>query len=277
VNTEAVTQATDVSEFVAYVDESGNGGRVLVVGSLLAEPDQWSVFVDCWRGVLAAPPAIPDFHLIDRHGLLPDDYTRKIESLIKIINEHVLRGDLVIIHAEQYKAIFANKIGITRDTPEFQGYITIMAQVTSYMKTAEGKISFIFDYMDDTRFLEVVEAHRKFKDVCPFPAVREKFGPDPTRGNDKRLLPLQAADLWVGLMRRGYEGDKDAQALLKKINIPDTCTVLNEATMLKHWNRSVSQISDLAFGLEVGAYYERKKRRSARLADARRILKSPNK
>jgi hypothetical protein len=266
--------ARNLSDFVAYVDESGSGGPVFVVGSLLAKPDQWSLFVDRWGDVLAAPPAIPDFHLTESHGLSSENYRQKIETLIGVINAHVVRGDLVLIHAEQYKAIFAKKFGITRDTPEFQGYITIMAQVASYMKTAEGKIEFVFDYMADTHFLEVTEAHRKFKEVCPYPAVRDRFGSDPIRGNDKILLPLQAADLWVGLMRRSYEGDKTAQSLLKKINITDTCTVLDEPTLLNHWNRSVSQIPDLALGLELGAFYEPRKRRAARLALARKNLKS---
>lgn len=266
-----------MSDFVAYVDESGSGGPVFVVGSLLAKPDQWSSFIYRWQGVLAAPPAIPDFHLTERHGLSPENYHNKIEALIGVINTHVLRGDLIVIHADQYKEIFFEKIGITRDTPEFQGYITIMAQVAYYMETSDGKIEFVFDYMSDTHFLEVLEAHRKFKVICPFPAVRERFGADPIRGDDKVILPLQAADLWVGLMRRSYEGDKAAQRLLKKIEITDTCTVLDEPTLLKHWNRSVSQIPDLALGLELGAFYEGKKWRSARLATPRRLLKSaPN-
>ena len=245
-----------------------------MVGSLLGKPDQWSLFGDCWQGVLATPPAIPDFHLTECHGLSSEDYQHKIEALIGVINAHVLRGDLVITHAEQYKTIFSKKMGITRDTPEFQGYIWIMAQVAYYMKIAEGKINFIFDYMDDTHFLTVVEAHRKFKEVCPFPAARQRFGSDPIRGDDKILLPLQAADLWVGLMRRSYDGDKAAQSLLKKIAITDTLTVLDEATLLKHWNGSVSQMPDLAIGLELGAFYEGKKRRSARLAPARKLLRS---
>jgi Protein of unknown function (DUF3800) len=271
---ECSARSMRLSDFVAYVDESGSGGPVFVVGSLLAKPDQWSLFVDCWQGVLAAPPAIPDFHLTESHGLSPESYQQKIETLIGVINAYVLRGDLVVIHAEQYKAIFAKKIGITRDTPEFQGYITIMAQVASYMKTVEEKIEFIFDYIDDTHFLEVLEAHRKFKEICPFPAVREKFGSDPIRGDDKLLLPLQAADLWTGLMRRSYEGDKPAQSLLKKIDITNTCMVFDEPTLLKHWNGSVSQIPDLALRLELGVFYEPRKQRSARLASARKRLKS---
>jgi hypothetical protein len=263
-----------LSDFVAYVDESGRGGPVFVVGSLLAKPDQWSLFVDRWQGVLAAPPAIPDFHLTERHGLSPKHYQQKIESLIEVINEHILRGDLVVIHVEQYNAIFAKKISVTRDTPEFQGYVWIMAQAASYMQTSGGEIEFVFDYMDDTHFLEVLEAYRKFKEICPFPAVRERFGSDPIRGDDKVILPLQAADLWAGLMRRSYEGDKAAQRLLKKIEITDTCAVLDEPTLLKHWSRSVSQIPDLALGLEVGAFYEGRKRRSARLATPRKLLTS---
>jgi len=263
-----------LSGFAAYIDESGSGGPVFVVGSLLAKPDQWFLFADRWRAVLAAPPAIPDFHLTESHGLSPERFHQKIEALIGVINTHVLRGDLVVIHAEQYKSIFSQKIGITRDTPEFQGYIWIIAQAASYMQTAGEKIDFVFDYMDDTHFLEVLAAHQKFKEICPFPTVRERFGSDPTRGDDKMILPLQAADLWVGLMRRSYEGDKAAQRLLKKIEITDTCTVLDEPTLLKHWDRSVSQIPDLALGLELGKFYEPRKKRSARLAPARKRLKS---
>jgi hypothetical protein len=264
-----------LSDFVAYLDESGKGGPVFVVGSLLAKSDQWSSFAEDWKRVLAAPLAIRDFHLVENYGLSAENYQQKIEALISVINAHVLRGDLVITHAEQYKAIFAKKLGVTRDTPEFQGYITTMAQVAYYMKDSAGKIEFVFDYMDDTHFLEVTEAHRRFKEICPFPDAKEKFGSDPTRGDDKLLPPLQAADLWVGLMRRSYEeSDKAAQTLLKKIEITDICTVLDEATLLKHWTRSVSQIPDLALGLELGAFYEGKKRRSARLKPARKLLKS---
>src|SRR3954453_22200622 len=128
--------------------------------------------------------------------------------------------------------------------------------------------------MNDTHFLEVVEAHREFKKICPFPAGRERFGSDPVRGDDKVILPLQAADLWAGLMRRSYEGDKSAQSLLKKIDICDTCTVLDEPILRKRWNRSVLQMPDLALGLRVGAFYEGKKQRSARLAPARKLLRS---
>ena len=68
-----------LSDFVAYVDESGSGGPVFVVGSLLAKPDQWSSFIYRWQGVLAAPPAIPDFHLTERHGLSPENYHKKLK------------------------------------------------------------------------------------------------------------------------------------------------------------------------------------------------------
>jgi hypothetical protein len=75
-------------------------------------------------------------------------------------------------------------------------------------------------------------------------------------------------------MRRSYEGDKIAQENLKMFSITDTCTVLDETTLQKHWISSLSQIPDLALGVEMGAYYENSKQRSARLAPARKRLKS---
>src|SRR2546421_6987084 len=50
-----------LSDFVAYVDESGNGGPVFVAGSLFAQPGQGAVVPHRWRGGFAAPPAPPDF------------------------------------------------------------------------------------------------------------------------------------------------------------------------------------------------------------------------
>jgi hypothetical protein len=76
--------ARNLSDFVAYVDESGSGGPVFVVGSLLAKPDQWSLFVDRWGDVLAAPPAIPDFHLTESHGLSSENYRQKIDFPIEL-------------------------------------------------------------------------------------------------------------------------------------------------------------------------------------------------
>ena len=151
--------------YVAYIDESGTSGPVFVVGALLAKPDRWLAFADEWRTVLAAPPAIPRFHLSDPQGLSPEDHQRKIDELTKVINKYVERGDLVVIHVDQYKAIFGRKIGITRDNPLFQGYIHMMAQCACFLPDTGAKIDLVFDYIDNTHYLEVLDVHRRFKQI----------------------------------------------------------------------------------------------------------------
>ncbi len=197
--------------YVSYIDESGKGGAVFVVGGLTAKADpNWLKFSDAWDEVLAVKPTIPHFHLSDPQGLSDDEHWHKIYGLIAVINRFAERGDVLAIHVGQYKRFFGGRIGVTYDNPFQTGYVSMFQQCAFMLPDPNGKVDFIFDYMPDTEYLEVLAAYRTFKMVCPDPAVRARFSEEPIRRNDEEVRPLQAADLLAGLFRRAYEG-KDAR------------------------------------------------------------------
>jgi hypothetical protein len=115
-----------------------------------------------------------------------------------------------------------------------------------FLPDTDAKIELVFEYIDNTHYLEVLDVHRRFKRIFLLPDIKERFGREPSRGDDKRVLPLQAADLWVGLMRRAYEGDKNAAISVKKFEIPSKCFVYDEPTLMAYWNNSKQKIPDLA-------------------------------
>jgi len=234
--------------YVAHIDESGKGGPVFTVGGLSAKAEQWMIFSDQWQHVLDEAPSIPFFKYSDRQGLSEQAHHKKIDGLIEIINSLVARGDLGLIHVGQYKAFFRGKIGATFDNPFHQGYMHIITQCAIHLPDPNGKIDFVFDQIDDTQYLELLDAYRRFKEICPDPAVKRRFGQEPIRRDDKEVLPLQAADLWAGLMRHAYEGDRGAAAYLKKITVPNRCFVWDEEQLAELWGRSKARTPQLGLG-----------------------------
>jgi uncharacterized protein DUF3800 len=257
--------------YVSYIDESGKGGPVFVVGGLTAKADpSWLDFSTEWHRILGAPPAIPYFHLSGPQGLSKQENHRKITALIDIINCFVERADLLVIHVEQYKAFFRGKLGATFDNPFHHGYVTIFQQCALELPDSHGKVDFVFDELDDTEYLELLNSYRTFKEICPDSAVKARFGEEPIRRNDEIVLPLQAADLVAGLMRRAYEGDSDALFFLKKIKIDNRAFLWDERTLGELFAKSEAR----TLGLGLGLFYEGKKMRSKRLGDARKLLRS---
>ena len=257
--------------YVGYIDESGKGGPVFVVGALTATPDRWKAFSEEWQSILDTPPRLPYFHLSDPQGLSPQSIAHKVARFIEVINASVERGDLVLIHVEQYKAFFARKATATRDQPFHQGYVHIMQQCALHLPNPNSTIDLVFDEIDDTSYLELVVAYHRFKKICPDPAVAARFGAEPIRRKDEFVLPLQAADLWVGLMRRTYEGDSPAAGDLKKIKVPNRAFIWDEPNLRKL--QASSEAHTPGFGL--GHFYEDKKERSKRLKPARKKLRKP--
>ncbi len=218
-----------------------------------------------------APPKLDHFHLSDLQGLSDRAHWKKVAALIEVINDKELnlRGDLQLIYTEPYKAHFRGRMTATYDQPFHMAYVTIFQQVALNLSDPDGVIDWVFDEMDDTQYLELLDSYRNFKRVFPDPEIVRRLGEEPIRRDDKKVLPLQAADLWTGLMRRSCGGDTRAQAHLMKITIPNFCVVWDETTIAQLWRKNV----ELTPSLATGRLYEGKKQRSERLSEARKGLR----
>lgn len=260
--------------YVSFIDESGKGGPVFVVGGLTAKADPgWMNFSDAWCRILKEPPLIPHFHLGDQQGLSDSQHWLKIDALIEVVNNFVERGDLLLIDVDAYKAIFPGKIGVSFDNPFHQGYVSIFQQCAVGLPDPSGKVDFVFDEMTDTEWLELLHAYRTFKNICPDPVVKARLGEEPIRRNDEIVLPLQGADLFAGLMLRAYRGDDISRAALKKFKIPNRADLWDPPRLKELFARSDARTP----GLGLGLFYEDRKARSKRLAPARKQLREEKK
>lgn len=256
--------------FVAHVDESGNGGPIFSVGAMIAKATTWLEFSDDWqKSVLDAPPKIPYFKFSNPHQLSPESHLKKINAGISVINRHVARAEGMIVDVAEYEIHFRNLMGATYDNPIHFGYMHTVQQCVVGLSDPESKINFIFDEMDDTQYLELLGAFRRFKATCPDPHVARRLDQEPIRGNDKEIRPLQGADLWVGLFRAATGGDPEALALLRKIEIENRGWVWDAESLPVLLSHSVQRFP----GLTSGKYYETKKARSKRLGPLRKIFK----
>lgn len=255
--------------FVAHVDESGNGSPLFSVGGLTAQATVWLNFSDDWqKSVLDASPKIPYFKFSNPHQLSTESHGKKIEAGIEVINRHVTRADAMIVDVAEYEIYFKSLMGVTHDNPFHFGYMHIVQQCVVGLTQPDSQINFIFDEMNDTQYLELLAAFRSFKIDCPDPQVSRRLDQEPIRGNDQKILPLQAADLWVGLFRAATAGDSDAIDLLTKFEIENRGWVWDAESLPVLLSHSVRRFPDLT----TGKYYETKKARSKRLNPTRKVL-----
>ncbi|HEX3651997.1 MAG TPA: DUF3800 domain-containing protein [Rhizomicrobium sp.] len=253
-----------------FCDESGRGEAAFVVGGLSAKVDRWLAFSDRWQAVLDAEPSLLHFHHSQRQGLTKEQHQAKIEALIPVVNEFVERGDLIVVDVAEYKAVYRNKVGVTYDQPFHIGYVSIFMQAAAHIADPSAKVDFVFDDVDDTALVELREAHREFSAICPAAEVKKRFGALPVTGNDEELPPLQAADLWSGIMRRAYR-DRDPLAIrnLERFTIPNRCSLLDQEKITKLWDMLTGHVKKR--GLDE-IPYEDGPARSKRLAQAKKEL-----
>ena len=265
----AVRNRLMLSMYRAFCDESGKGSPAFVVGGLTAKQDRWLAFADRWQAVLDAAPRIPHFHYSQRQGLTPTQHQEKIDALIPVVNEFAERGDLIVVDVAAYKRIYANTIGATYDQPFHFGYVAIFLQIAGRIADPNAKINFVFDELDDTHLVELRSAHRHFTAACPVEEVKRRFGALPTTENDEQLSPLQAADLWVGIMRRAALRDQQATKDLYRFTIPNQCSLFDGERIAKLWADLKAHVKEM--GIEK-IRYEDHAARSKRIAPDKREL-----
>jgi hypothetical protein len=250
-----------VSDFTTYVDESGNGGAMFVVGGLTSSPEKWTALAYDWQEVLQTPPAIPYFKFSNAHGLSMTDHGAKIDALIAVINKHVLRGDSSIVDVGEYEVYFRNLIGAGHDNPMLFGYVQTVQQTALHCPDENGRVSFVFDTLDDLQFADLKHSIELFRENCPDASIKARLYGEPQCLDDKVTPPLQAADLWAGAVCASVQGDKAASSFLKKLTIKNRAFLWDSETLPQLLSLSVRRHPDIVSG----KYYETKAQRRRRL------------
>ncbi len=249
-----------MTDCISYFDESGDEAT-FVVGGLTSTAARWDALAHDWASALAVPPAIPYFKFNNAHKLSAADHGAKIEALIALINQHVMRADAGIVDVGEYGAHLAKLIGVSFEKPSHFGYVQTLQQCALHCPEKEGRISFVFDTMNELQLADLQYAFNLFQENCPNAEVKARLDKEPHCGDDKALPQLQAADLWAGLVRASMKLDEAAMDYLRKIEIPNRAYHWNDETLSQLRSMSVKRTPDITSG----KYYETKEQRKKRL------------
>ena len=188
-----------IMAFQAAIDDSGQGhGSVYVLAGFVAPAEAWFQFEDEWSEALK-DNGLAYFKTREAMGFAGQfesgwDVPRRdafILRLIDIIKRRVsFAVQVTLLHAD-YLAHVKGKIDRAMDQPYvLTAFSTMMvANRRTLYRDGDGPVDFVFDTENARTQGYVRRAHRASLRVAPL------FGDPPIFRDDKRFLPLQAADL----------------------------------------------------------------------------------
>lgn len=200
-----------------YIDDSGkNDPPVFVLAGFLASAENWVAFSNEWRACLAREPSLEYLKMADANsrngtfrGVAKDARDLKIRELALIAKDHVEFGISVAIPHAAYDAVFRGKWMKVFDTPYALAFYLIIAATHKYLAAAGNheEVDLIFDrQLDQEKLLN--GAHSFVTDGLP-QEVLNRFPTPPVFMDDKRAIPIQAADMLAWHIRRSWKEGRD--------------------------------------------------------------------
>lgn len=189
----------------AYVDDTNKSGEpVFALGGLVAPVENWLRFSDAWDAKLRESPAIEYFKASEAAALAGPfrdwkviDRDRKVSALVSIINGHAINYLGCAVVKRDWQEVFQGQMSKTMDSPVFFAYMRIITNLINtmyYSADLRDAVEFIFDEENQTIYREILNfwlaARVEYK-----ARFRRRMGNDPIMRDDRKVLPLQAADL----------------------------------------------------------------------------------
>lgn len=232
----------------AFLDDSGSTkGPTFVLAGFIASHEQWERFADAWAETLAEPPTVRFYknsqamsQKDEFDGWSYVDIQKKISDLISVIIPYVThRVSVSINHEEFSKFLRVNDVAPLSD-PYYLLFMAMIGMVIIGLDR-EGEtapISFVFDEQGHIGFkaLEMVRVIKQNAHLHFTSSQSKLLVGLPTFADDKRMMPLQAADLYAGNVRRFYIDNKKLYMPLRQhmrelSSIPSFSKTLNAHTI----------------------------------------------
>jgi len=207
----------------AFIDDSGSGGDSpwYVLAGYVGTMEAWDAFEGSWREVLDGSPKLEYFKASEAEslrsdgqwaGVSKDARNRRIDRFINVIGKFANRAFHVRVMQTDYNEVIKPYIPEKWDNAYFFLFIGFMAAATSVEKYAGigQPIEFVFDLSCEKRIQKPsLRLYGQCADLPQFGGrVHNIYYED-----EKKSLPIQAADLLAWQIRRRFsvEGDIRAQ------------------------------------------------------------------
>jgi Protein of unknown function (DUF3800) len=199
--------------FQIYVDESvSESPPVYVMAGFISTAEKWAAFSDEWRQRVEMKPRIAYFKMSEAmsfqgefSGFSPESRDEKIVLMDSLIQEYAMGSISLVLDHREYRRVFGDPLmpkplrspyyflayEMMKELPAFQSYFDI-----------GGGIDFIFDEqvgeMD-----KIIAAWNDFKSLSGVPWKKQSSVPK--FRDEKKVLPIQAADMLAWIVRKRTE------------------------------------------------------------------------
>jgi len=211
-----------MANLTAYLDESADD-KVYAISGFVSSNEVWNSFTSAWQAELNATPKISHFKIHDvfttkSNGVFRNTPTAtritKTEALISILNAHLPTSNdfavSVVMDYRAYKSMLQPVVPDNYKNPYiwcFQGILVMCSSLINLLLPQE-KIDVIFDD-NKKEFRDALAVYRGLAGLPGFvkaDSILDNVQP----GDDKTIVPLQAADLLVGQTRAYATHDPSA-------------------------------------------------------------------
>jgi|HubBroStandDraft_6_1064221.scaffolds.fasta_scaffold247341_2 hypothetical protein len=203
-----------VAPLTAFIDDSSSSedDQILLLAGYAQTAQVWAAFSDDWDKVLREKPVIRYCHMTEAESLKGEflgwdgeQRNRKLAALAHVIVEHDPWSIECFVSRKKYEEILEPGIAYDLRGPYFPCfYGTIVSLVRYHAQTGITlPTDFVFDEQgkigaEAVLWYEVIKGLQK-------PEVRSLMGGTPLFRDDKKVLPLQAADMIAWHLRRRRE------------------------------------------------------------------------
>ena len=194
-----------------YVDDSGmNQAPVYILAGWIMEAPRWASFSDEWDRLLWMVPRVQYFKFAEALGLGGEfsgwsaEYRdERLRLLLGLIEQYDPLGISCVVPHEEFQTLSGRLDGsfgrFFKDAYAFSFY-RLIARVLRHYAGSGQEIEFIFDSQPD-QMKKVLSLWDEFIENTPL-IHRSLIAGPPSFKDEKKFMPLQAADLHAGWVRR---------------------------------------------------------------------------
>lgn len=201
----------------SFIDDTGNDPKefAFVHAGWVAGEDDWNGFIEDWQETLNKKPSIEYFKHHEAagkpptgqfSGWKPKTVRDKVMALAKVITRHNSYGIGTGVRNDVFYALVNRAVSSKRqfrsvaraNRPYDFCFHSIIGLVLQWQvnEADERIVDFMFDE-GDTAFFDCAKMYYEMREEL-FPPALKKIAGIVACGDDKRILPLQAADLLAG-------------------------------------------------------------------------------
>jgi len=199
--------------FSAFIDDSGSdrssASKDFVLAGFLASAPVWIEFVKEWIAALDEDPAIEYFKLKEAvrrqdqfRPFTVDQRDARVIRMLDIIRKYKLNGIVHSISYDLFDDLLKGKMAPEFDNPYFGAFMDVTLGLAARRREFASKHDLQFFFDEQSTLGDVADLwYRRFRAILPA-EDQSHLAPNVRFEDDKKFLPLQAADTLAWTVRR---------------------------------------------------------------------------